>query len=94
MPPDGSTIASTLHCTLNLSASACRSTSSLPPLAKLSRAPAFGKPICSVVPSKPATCAFWLSRIQVKRRRPFTASRISGHSCRTCAAPCAMLPPP
>ncbi len=81
-PPDGSTMASTFHCTLNCSASACRSTSSLPLLRKLSRAPAFTKPICSVVPSKPTTCAFWLSRIQVKRRRFFTASRTFGQSVR------------
>jgi hypothetical protein len=72
---------------LNCSASACFSTSSLPLLAKLSRAPALRKPICRVVPSNPVTCAFWLSRIQVNRRRFFTASRMSGHMFRTCAAP-------
>ncbi|MZE75740.1 hypothetical protein GTY57_01490, partial [Streptomyces sp. SID5475] len=84
-----STTDSIFHCTWSDSASACRSTSSLPPLTKLSRAPAFEKPICRVVPSKPMTWAFWLSRIQVNRRRFLTASRMSGHICRTWAAPCA-----
>jgi hypothetical protein len=46
-----STIASIFHCTLNCSDSACFRTSSLPLLAKLSRAPALTKPICRVVPS-------------------------------------------
>ncbi|CAO0836039.1 hypothetical protein SMICM17S_08184 [Streptomyces microflavus] len=89
-PPEVSTTASTLHWALNRSARACLRTSSLPLLAKLSRAPALMKPIWSVVPSNPVTWAFWLSRIQVKRRLFFTASRMSGHMLRTWPAPWAM----
>ncbi|CAM5740732.1 hypothetical protein SBADM41S_07564 [Streptomyces badius] len=75
--------ASMRHWALKRSARACLRTSSLPLLAKLSRAPALRKPSWSVVPSNPATWAFWLSRIQVKRRRFLTASRMSGHMFRT-----------
>ncbi len=79
--------ASIFHWTLNCSASACRRTSSLPLPAKLSRAPAFTKPSWRVVPSKPVTWAFWLSRIQVKRRRFLTASRMFGQSMRGSTPP-------
>ncbi len=74
--------------TPSASASAARSTSSLLLLTKLSRAPALMNETWSTLPSNPATWPFWLSRIQVNRRRFFTASRICGHSCRTWPAPC------
>lgn len=79
---------STRQSTPSASASACFNTSSLWLPTKLSRAPALTNDTCSTLPSKPATWPFWLSRIQVKRRRFFTASRICGHICRICAAPC------
>lgn len=88
-PPEGSTTASTFQWTPNCSASAVRRTSSLPLLAKLSRAPAFRKPSWRVVPSKPVTCAFWLSRIQVKRRLFLTTSRMFGHRLRGSSPPAA-----
>ncbi|WP_435835807.1 CarD family transcriptional regulator, partial [Streptomyces albidoflavus] len=86
-PPEASMTVSIFQLTWNSSPSACFSTSSLPLLAKLSRAPALRKPSWSVVPSNPATWAFWLSRIQVKRRRFLTASRTFGHRARASTAP-------
>lgn len=88
VPPDGSTMHSTRQSTPRESASACLSTSSLLLPTKLSRAPALMNETCRTLPSKPATWPFWLSRIQVNRRRFFTASRICGQSCLTWPAPC------
>ena len=99
----GSTIASIRKSTPSTSFRASRRMSSLPPLAKLSRGPIPAIASTSTPSRTSATCAFWLSRIQAKRRRPLTSSSTSGHSrrtsvtvrrCRGCsAATCRRLPP-
>ena len=48
-------------------------TASLPPLVKLSRAPALDMASNNVPLRRSATWVFWLSRIQVKRRLDLTS---------------------
>ena len=66
----GSTMVSILRSAPRTSINASCSTSVLPPLAKLSRAPT--PAMASIQHTVPdlGDLAFWLSRIQVKRRRP------------------------
>ena len=82
---EGSTAVSIFQSPSTMSIAAWRRISSLPPPMNESRAPAVLNPIVRLVASTPITWAFWLSRIQVKRRIFFTASSRSGQIRRTSA---------
>ena len=79
----GSTMVSILKSAPRTTTIASRSTSSLPPRPKLSRAPALDMASSKVLSRSSVTWAFWLSRIQVNRRLPLTSSSTSGQSRRT-----------